>query len=801
MHTLPKIAVVVATHNRCRLLSKRALPSIAAQSFLPSYLVVVDDSGPEVSPLNQIAVSLLNIDACSTYYLENQRTAGASGSWNTALEFLSSSVTDPDQLLVAFLDDDDAWHSDYLKLSFEAVCESQLDMIAADLVRLEGGQKEPVICAAPERLLADDFLITNPGVQGSNLFLRLSLLLKAGCFDEELQSTTDRDLCIRLADLGNVRFARLPFALVDHFADFDRQRLSTIGSPAKLNGLSAFWRKYSGRMSSEQKGLFCDRASKIFGWSSSEIFTISALDESKTDSSLNVAIDCLSRDDSFRVNCIEHKKYELHDKQPFSLYVGVITSEPLVLLPLLRGLTSLKQNTFISNLTVIILDNCSSPLDLAEVISSIQLLGLKFSVITVEQQSRDAATGVFGTPFIKRPVEQVGIAQGRTMLQRYLGSLMERDQDSFGWILDDDMRVDSRANDYLPWLPIFRDYGIDVLIGTYEGSSPNPPLNGLRVNLVDLFHNLVWLKGLPDQAKLPDRSIENQHQRDKYPDYYYDLSRKHSGHLETPHWIEPKHQHETVVEARSRLLASALGILNGEPLTRPILARLPSDPLESAKDSVNRGGNTFILNPAVLQKTPNLIMRVSGREARRSDMMWAIVNRHYRGMSIKAVSFPVHHVGRINCRPAINFKKVQDEIIGSALYAGLTEFLKDHPKHDFKFSKWEIERITSLTEQHAEARLLLLQNSFYRIIGLRESIQSIVPKDVLVELLDYIDSYLTLGDFNKIRNAIRAVIRAPEIYDFVNYMQEVADEFSEKSVDINFILNQLQLDTNTDIRS
>jgi hypothetical protein len=67
--------------------------------------------------------------------------------------------------------------------------------------------------------------------------------------------------------------------------------------------------------------------------------------------------------------------------------------------------------------------------------------------------------------------------------------------------------------------------------------------------------------------------------------------------------------------------------------------------------------------------------------------------------------------------------------------------------------------------------------------------------------LGYIDSYLTLGDFNKIRNAIRAVIRAPEIYDFVNYMQEVADEFSEKSVDINFILNQLQLDTNTDTRS
>lgn len=47
------------------------------------------------------------------------------------------------------------------------------------------------------QLHAGPFLVGNPHVQGSNLFLRLGSLLEAGSFDEALQSCTDRDLCIR----------------------------------------------------------------------------------------------------------------------------------------------------------------------------------------------------------------------------------------------------------------------------------------------------------------------------------------------------------------------------------------------------------------------------------------------------------------------------------------------------------------------------------------------------------------------------------------------------------------------------
>ena len=104
------------------------------------------------------------------------------------------------------------------------------------------------------------------------------------------------------------------------------------------------------------------------------------------------------------------------------------------------------------------------------------------------------------------------------------------------------MRIDTRALEYLAFLPKFKKRNIDILLGCHEGSSPNPPLNGLRVLLVDLYHNVLWLKNLPLESVLPDRSKENSILRDTYPDYYYDLSRKHSAHLEYPHWLEPEFQ-------------------------------------------------------------------------------------------------------------------------------------------------------------------------------------------------------------------------------------------------------------------
>jgi hypothetical protein len=632
-------------------------------------------------------------------------------------------------------------------------------MVAADLRRIESNVEAPLVSEGPSVLRAEEFLVGNPGIQGSNLFLRLSVLLAAGGFDEALRSSTDRDLCIRIADMGTVRYGRLPIVLVDHYAIPDQMRLSTRGSAAKLEGLTAFWRKYAGRMTVGQQQAFSERASELFEWNRPSDLALSVNEPIGIESEAPV-------------------------HQPFSLYVGIITSDSRMLGPLLNDLAALQTSGSLNRVVVLILDNGSSAGDLDDVIHHARQAGLEVAVVDEAQQCQDARIGAFGTGFRTRGYGQVGIAQARTMLQRYLGELLEQDLGSFGWVLDDDMRVDDRARAYLPWLPSFRDEGVDALLGAYEGSSPNPPLNGLRVHLVDLFHNLTWLQKLPAQALLPDRSAENAVMREKFPDYYYDLSRKHTGHLEMPHWLEPEFRGETVAEAYSRLLIGATAILSGGPLTRPIISNMPSNPLASAKDSVNRGGCTFILNHRTLTLASNTILRIHGREARRSDMIWAIVNRDYRRMKIKAVSFPVHHVGRITETPSLNVDKVQGEILGSALYAGLSDFLNRNVGHELDFSKEETEEVRRLAEENLGRRVRLLEQSFYRISGLHEAIQRIARHGELDELLGYLKSWFSKENFDQICSGVCAY-SSSEVERFLASLRDVSDDFATTTVNID----------------
>jgi len=768
------IIAVIATKDRFDLLSKRSIPSVVQQSRIPDCLIVVDDSQTTQREQNRAYVTSFSFSSCKVIYLENRRMPGASGSWNTVLDFACQEIGHPESLFLAFLDDDDAWASTYLEASYEYARENQLDMVASDFRRFEQASAIPVSNQAPESLSSNDFLIRNPGIQGSNLFLRADLLLMAGGFDESLSSTTDRDVCIRIADLGIARYGRLPKPLMDHFADPDRTRLSTKGSSAKLEGLTAFWRKYFGRMSSSQRQAFADRSLELFDWRPPD----QAPKDRKTNSFSGA--ESLSEPIS-----------EPPTAPPVSIFVGVITSDPGSLRLLLNGLVSLLEGKVVDQLVVLILENGSQPEELELVIKVARSRGLSIAVINEARQRRDAELGCFSAEYRIRPSGRVGIAQARTMLQCYLGAMLAKHQRAFGWVLDDDLQLDDRVLEYLPWLPFFRRQGVDVLLGRVEGSSPNPPLNGLRVQLLDVFYNLLWLRSLSPQQRLPDRSGENAMLRSKFPDYYYDLSRKHAGHLEMPYWLEPAYSGETVSEAYARLIEGAIGVLTGTPITRRIVVEMPPNPLASAKPSINRGGNTIILNHRALTDTPNVMLRFDGCEARRSDMIWAIINRHYRRMDIRTVDFPVHHMTRAAVDPEFNLEKVIAEIIGSSIYAGLSDYLSSREYHDLDFSSKETREIKILTQEYLSRRLLLLRQSFYRVSGIRRSLEGATPAGELNELLGRLDSWITCDNFYCISRDSQKTVDG-DLESFLDGMRCISDDYASGKVDTEFIEAQFQ---------
>ena len=238
---MPSIAAVIATHDRPELLANRALASIARQTRAPDYLVVVDDSGPKSRRANRETVDDFQAEGTKTVYLENHRAPGLSGACNTALAWLQE--VEP-SVFVAILDDDDSWDPAYLQKCEETVSARGLDMVAAGIMYHESLDHGGWPLTPPDILDVSELLVRNPHIQGSNLFVRLRELLEAGGFDEALVSTTDRDVCIRLADLGTVSYGALHEYLVHHYAESDRPRLSTPGGDVKCVGLRGCVRSF-----------------------------------------------------------------------------------------------------------------------------------------------------------------------------------------------------------------------------------------------------------------------------------------------------------------------------------------------------------------------------------------------------------------------------------------------------------------------------------------------------------------------------------------------------------------------------
>lgn len=1151
----PTVAVVIATCNRPELLAARALPAIAQQTHGPDHVIVIDDSNPEVRPTNRQNVESTHIASARVTYLQNRRTAGASGCWNTGLEFLYENLSKPSDTFVAILDDDDSWASVYLDHCIQCVQKYSLDMVAADIHRIENSAQKPILTAAPDVFDEEDFFTHNPGIQGSNMFVRLSLLLEAGGFDEELESTTDRDLCIRLADLGAIRYRRVAVPLVQHFADDERKRLSTPGTGPKLRGLASFWKKHAGRMTVTQQYAYWERARKLFCWQNDSLppvsdsqeqaltplvvgivasngqsneakrttnellkvindgFTsldivimedgshngfersiedlavlvrecgagcyvchfeeckeaeedgafnesmgnqnpdgtktnarkileacvshiaaarnapnawivagadtsaerrqpshfagitdvvfekLSALGAQPVNSQLALSANngqagetiarCIHRErlatarhriryklgiDSLKLlgygsegvvfhdqhtvyKCIDHWKtrtpksqlrflrgnvgkwkdlaglYELrslheeeswsvitydyeqskpyaggredelvqlveschragivcnnihpknlvvtangvklidygadirrmtetglehmarrafiachysqrHDlaallrlvlrepelpelrgfarfrkkldafhtsapkcrnvperpndynraREPFTLYAGIVSSEPAMVGSILREFGELNSVSTYARIIPVVLDNGQSKNTMKRLIKKLRRSGIDLAYISRDAQRRDAAGGAFGRVYGTIPSKSVGIAQGRTMIQRYVGEFLRQDESAFGCVFDDDMSVDRRVETYLRWLPAFRQNGVDAVIGQYEGASPNPALNGIRVQLLDLFHNYVWLRSLDSASPLPDRSSENYELRKKYPDYYYDLSRKHTAHVEMPHWLEPAFQGESVRQAYERLLFRSASILNGAPLTRPLVSEIASNPVSEAVDSVNRGGITFFLNHRPLTEVPNTSVKLHGREARRSDMIWAVIGRYYRNATIKKVGFPIFHRGRFAAKPTLDLEKVTEEIVGSALYAGLTEFLAGNAQHKLDFTKHDRDQTCRLIKSHLNRRLQLVELSFYRIRGLTRALQNVSRRGEFHELLGYLENWFSSDRFAAIRDRSRTVTRH-DFDQFIASLRQRADDYAQGRLRIDLLQKQLR---------
>jgi glycosyltransferase involved in cell wall biosynthesis len=206
----PLVSIIVPTYNRLDQL-KRALKSILQQTYDHYEVIVIDDASDDGTADWIFSVSK-SLFLRPIRLIRLRKRSGAAKARNAGLKVARGE-------LVAFLDADDLWRSDYLEFQVAALschlrstmsfCDVWVDRTAIGGVCKKQAYLDSIHCKdLIERLLLDNFISTMSAV-----VIRRKQLKIAGFLDEKFLVVHDRELYIRLLQLGG-HISHVPQALV-----------------------------------------------------------------------------------------------------------------------------------------------------------------------------------------------------------------------------------------------------------------------------------------------------------------------------------------------------------------------------------------------------------------------------------------------------------------------------------------------------------------------------------------------------------------------------------------------------------
>ncbi|GAW35002.1 tellurite resistance protein TehB [Roseovarius sp. A-2] len=700
--TSPKFVAMIATRGRAELLLQRALPSIVGQIRACNRVLVIEDGDP-----GDLATRLQGA-AINVELLRNHRTPGLSGALNTGLDRLARRTKRPDQVFLAFLDDDDAWAPEHLA-RIDACVRKGAHLVATPFLRLVPGH--PAHRVDPPRTLhAEDFIERNPGIQGSNFAVRLDVLLEAGGFNEALPSCTDRDLCVRLSRRPDLTYTTTQTPSMYHHACSDRTRLSSRGSEAKLAGLDMFERIHSPLLPPGRREPYLARAKELFGWSP----------EGSTGEHPDVT----------RPRAAEFAE-DTYEVETPHLLVGIIADDRRIesLDRLLGDLAAQSTSGRLAPPDVLLLENRATSASSNAFAAMVRRRRADLRIRVLERTSIDRLLASGGWRHEGTNCEgRLAIADARTLLQASLYHMARERPGCAVWIVDDDMRLDplvangnasGRASlDLGLALRRMKSTGADICIGSYTGAPPLPPASSIRGQLADVVWNLRRLAACDPDAPVPSGADRNRFWRAGRRDYYHDLTMAETDRLETPFALEPATRDERCSEALVRLAGMIPRILAGEAPMRPLVMDAEAFDEFRVTTAVTRGGNTFIFDPEALADTPNPAPVIAGRPVRRSDMIWALLQSRRFGRKVASVPVAVRHDRGAQPVPdRLNPVAIAEDLCGHATFHALVEGEKD------------LILIENSYERYREDRLAALRLSFHRIRGLAMEIHTWIAGD------------------------------------------------------------------------
>jgi hypothetical protein len=713
------IAAVIVTHNRLGLLP-RALKSVKGQSRQPDFVYIISNSTNENFIIEQ------QICADFSYsIIQNYRTANCAGAFNTAIEEIIKQNGISDNLYFASLDDDDEWLPNYLE-EIERNNTDNYDVLAGEIIRIS--ETENSLMALPSILTEKDFLIGNPGLQGSNTFIRLSMLLKAGGYDENIIATIDRDLFVQVF-LQKPRYKVINKNLVIQHTDNDRSRLTT-NFEIKKKCLVYFYHKYQNLMNETEKKHFFQRAENLFS------VTVN---------------DFKLQEPPISITNVDLK---FQNKGEYQFIIGFISSDDTIASCIISQIVQKK----IPVDYILIIDNTPKFKNLNETINLLNKSQIPFKVFVYEEWSKNLTKGYYGEYFEKFD-DINSIPLGRTILHRHLYDETITFENPVFWIIDDDIdfKAISTSSISFDLFDLINECicNTDAIIGGISNDPPIPALSCIRSQLVDFFYSYG------------NSLNEDMFSIYKKPEYYYDLSDLHTDHLESPipkSGIDESHLHQ---------------VFSGKAVFRPALQR----ELKSEFKTISRrGANTIVLRREVLHLYPVVNLEVNNKFARRGDLTWALFNQVVSNKKIIEHTFSINHNRPLS---VLNLDKELDksayDIIGYAFNKAILQVIENIKQNEVIMETndiflkllednyfTELYRIYKYFVQKRKTRFLM---NYYRIMGLTKVI---FDKFKIGEL--YYEQFKEESKLSLFENIMKEAVLETHLKIFLEQLKNIVEQ-------------------------
>lgn len=195
------VSVVIPTHNRADLLP-RAIKSVLNQTYAVKEIHVVSD-GSEDDTDN--IVEKISKQFPQVYYHSYHPGRGGNYARNYGIKMSAGDV-------VAFLDDDDEWHSDKIEKQIALMkADRKIGLVCTGTNRVfvEQGTSNAYIPPAPYDC-EKEILLKNCIGSTTTVMVRRELFEKAGVFDEALPALQDYDMWVRLCQVTKVGVVKSP---------------------------------------------------------------------------------------------------------------------------------------------------------------------------------------------------------------------------------------------------------------------------------------------------------------------------------------------------------------------------------------------------------------------------------------------------------------------------------------------------------------------------------------------------------------------------------------------------------------